>query len=92
MKEFLTEMIGNIYKILPLNDENNIGTLSYIESIAIQLTGSLETFPELKNNQKYISIINSINYLSKNNFTKNQCRREILRSTNILQHIIEDWR
>lgn len=90
MIEFLKYMIGSIYKILPLNDENNYGTKDHIDSVAIQLVGSLDTYPELKTNQKYISVVNSINFLRKESFTKRQCRREILRCTNILQKMIQE--
>ena len=81
MKEFLTSMIGSIFKILPLYDENNVGLQSHIDSVAIQ---------ELKTNQKYISVINSINFLRKNEYTKRQCKREVLRCTNILEKMINE--
>ncbi len=90
MKEFLASMIGNIFKILPLYDENNMGLQSHIDSVAIQLIGALDTFQDLKTNQKYISIINSINFLRKNDYTKKQCKREVLRCTNILESMIKE--
>lgn len=90
MKEFLANMIGNIFKILPLYDENNIGLQSHIDSVAIQLIGAMDTFQDLRTNQKYISIINSINFLRKNDYTKKQCKREVLRCTNILESMIKE--
>ena len=51
MKEFLTSMIGSIFKILPLYDENNVGLQSHIDSVAIQLIGAMDTFQELRTNQ-----------------------------------------
>ncbi|GLB26604.1 hypothetical protein LXJ15735_28450 [Lacrimispora xylanolytica] len=90
MTEFLKYMIGSIYKILPLNDANNHAVKDYIDSISIQLVGALYTFPELTTNQKYVSIINSVNFLRKENFTKRQCKREVLRCTNILQKMIQE--
>ncbi len=90
MKEFLASMIGNIFKILPLYDENNIGLQSHIDSVVIQLIGAMDTFQDLKTNQKYISIINSINFLRKNDYTKKQCKREVLRCTNILENMIKE--
>lgn len=89
MTEFLKYMIGSIYKILPLNDENNYAVKDYIDSISIQLVGALYTYPELTTN-KYVSIINSVNFLRKENFTKRQCKREVLRCTNILQKMIQE--
>ena len=89
MIDFLKYMIGNIYKILPLNDENNCGVQEHIDSVTIQLIGALDTYPELKANQRYISIINSMNFLRKNDYTQRQCKREILRCTNTLQKLID---
>ena len=90
MKEFLTSMIGSIFKILPLYDENNVGLQSHIDSVAIQLIGAMDTFQELKTTQKYIPVINSINFLRKNEYTKRQCKREVLRCTNILEKMINE--
>lgn len=89
MDDFLKYMVNNIFKILPLNDDCNVGLKDHIDSVQIQLIGSLETYPELKANQKYISIINSINFLRTNDYTKRECRREVLRCTNALQSIIK---
>lgn len=90
MKNFLEYMIGHIFKILPLNDNNNDGLKDHIDSVTIQLIGALDTYPELKASQKYISIINSMNFLRKEEFTKRQCKREILRCTNILQKMVQE--
>ncbi len=90
MKEFLSCMIGSIYKILPLYDEKNLGLQSYIDSVAVQLIGAMDTFQELKTNQKYISIINSINFLRVHDYTQKQCKREVLRCTNILENMIKE--
>ncbi len=90
MTKFLKYMIGSIYKILPLNDANNQAVIDYIDSISIQLVGALYTYPELTTNQKYVSIINSVNFLRKEKFTKRQCKREVLRCTNILQKMIQE--
>lgn len=90
MKEFLKSMINSIFKILPLYEEHNKGLLLHIDSITIQLIGALDTYDKLKTNLKYISVINSMNYLRKNDFTRVQCKREVLRCTNILKKIIDE--
>lgn len=77
--DFLKGLIGAIYKILPLKEENNSYLDDYLDSLTIQLTGALETYPELSSNTKYISIINSIQYFRKNEFNVKQCRREVFK-------------
>jgi hypothetical protein len=76
---FLDGLIGSIYKILPLKEENNSYLDDYLDSLAIQLTGALETYPELSTNTKYISIVNSIQFFRKNEFSLKQCRREVFK-------------
>ena len=86
-KLFLSNMIGTVYKVLALYDSNDQNLKGYIDSVCIQLLGGLETFPELKYNQKYISVINIIQYLRTNEFDKKTCKREILKGTNILEKL-----
>jgi hypothetical protein len=84
---FLNSMIGAVYKVLALNDDNDLYLNEYMDSLCIQLLGGLETFPILKASQKYISVINIIQYLRTNEFDKKTCKREILKGTNILEKL-----
>lgn len=79
---FLDSLINKVFKILPLKEQNNDYLFSHLNSLQIELIGALITFPELKNNANYLSIINIINYLGDNNFTKQQCKREIFKIVN----------
>lgn len=88
MNDYLGYILSSIFKILPLSEDRNTGLQDHIDSVAIQLIGSLDTYPELKSDKKYLSIINSINFLRNNKFTDKQCKREVLRCTNILQKMI----
>lgn len=84
---FLINMINSIYKVLVLKDTDDSNLQIYLDSLCIQLLGGLETFSELKSNQKYISVVNIIQYLRTNEFDKKTCKREILKSTNILDKL-----
>lgn len=87
---FLSSLIGAVYKVLALNDNDDPYLSEYIDSLCIQLLGGLETFPVLKSCQKYISVINIIQYLRTNEFNKKTCKREILKGTNILEKLSKD--
>jgi hypothetical protein len=80
-------MINSTYKVLVMKDVEDSNLQIYLDSLCIQLLGGLETFSELKSNQKYISVVNIIQYLRINDFDKKTCKREILKSTNILDKL-----
>ena len=88
---FLLNMISQTYKVLALKDVEDSNLQIYLDSLCIQLLGGLETFSELKSCQKYISIINIIQYLRINDFDKQTCKREILKSTNILDKLSKQF-
>lgn len=79
---FLDSLTNKIFKILPLKEQNNDYLFSHLNSLQIELIGALVTFPELKKNTNYLSIINIINYLGDYSFTKEQCTREIFKIIN----------
>jgi hypothetical protein len=79
VNDFLNNIVGCVYKILPLKEEQNSYLSEYLDSLLIQLKGALVTYPELSSNIKYIAVINSIQYFSGNNFSTRQCKREVFK-------------
>jgi len=84
---YLSNMVGAVYKILPMYDNNDIKLSQYIDSLCIQLLGGLETFDELKICSKYLTVINIIQYFRTHEFDKKTCKREVLKCTNILSKL-----
>lgn len=94
MNEFLEHLVGSVFKILPLKEDTDsgidVGLKDYIDSVVIQLVGGCMTYPELNDNQQYISVVNTVNYMNKNDFTHKQCRREVFKCIKILQELITE--
>jgi hypothetical protein len=84
---YLTTMIGAVYKILPMYDENNDTLHDHLDSLYVQLAGGYEYYNELLNNQRFQSVINIIQYFRKYEFDKKTCKREVLKATNILEKL-----
>lgn len=84
---YLNTMIGSVYKILPMYDNNDSTLTDYLDSLYVQLVGGAECYEELKGNQRYYSIVNIIQYFRKNEYDKKTCKREVLKCTNILQKL-----
>ena len=50
ISKFLNGLVGAIYKILPLKEDENSYLSDYLDSLVVQLKGALETYPELASN------------------------------------------
>jgi len=87
MNEFLNMLINLVYKILPLKEEQNPYLNDYLDSLIIQLKGALDTYPYLKTNTQYISIINTVQYFYNNDFTVKQCKREVFKCIKTIKQI-----
>lgn len=79
INDFLENIIGGIYKILPLKEESNPYLAEYLDSFLIQLNGAIKTYPTLSSNSKYIAVVNTIQYFCYNDFTEKQCKREVFK-------------
>lgn len=90
----LEHLISKIFKILPLKESNNSNLYDYLDSVIIQLEGARKTCIEFttndKFNRKYFEIINTVNYLRDNEFTTQQCKREVFKCISLINGIIND--
>ena len=83
--EFIT---GKIFKILPLREDENESIYEYLDSLRIEMTGAINTFPKLHNSYEFMTLVNTINYLIGNEFDVPTCKREVfkmLKTVNLLQ-------
>lgn len=85
---YLKSLIGAIYKILPMYENHDKNLSEYLDSLCIQLLGALENFDELRLDNKYLSVINVIQYFRTHEYDKRTCKREVLKCTNLLNKMI----
>lgn len=90
---FIKSLTGKIYKILPMKEDELQGKIvhlkDYINSLSIEVIGAIKTFPELSNEDNYISVVNIINFMNDNEFDYKICKREVFKMLNFL-NLIED--
>lgn len=88
---FIHGLTGRVFKILPLKEaeENgeNVYLGVYIESLARDMYGATETFPELQSMQGYVSALNIVEFLLHNDFSKSICKREVFKILRLLNEI-----
>lgn len=87
INDYLNDIIGKIYKVLPLKEEGNSYLSEYLDSLLIQLKGAETTYLLLSSNPRYISIVNCIQYFCDNDFTSRQCKREVFRCIESIKQI-----
>lgn len=88
---FIHGLTGRVFKALPLREAHEAGEEvfwnDYFHSLAIEAKGALETFPELRTMQGYISVVNTLQYLDTESFEMAEFRKEIFGMLSILNRI-----
>lgn len=90
--DFLEHSIGNVFKILPLYEEENEGLDSYIDSLLMELYKLVNTF-EVEDSYKYTSLIltlESVKELSLKDNNQAIIKREVFKSISIIKSIISN--
>jgi len=88
---FLTNLVGDVYKILPMKEEEIKGAKNhlpeYVKRTIINMKGSLMTYGELKIYKEYLYIINSLEYLLSEEAGLDEYRQTILNATHVISKL-----
>ena len=88
---FIKDLTDKLFNILCLKEEedagNNVFLSEYIDSRLVEIIGACSTFPCLNSNPDYISVLNTVQYLSQNEVTTKKCKREVFKILKLLNKI-----
>ena len=88
---FLSSLTGKIYKLIPLREDQDAGKSvyldQYIDSLLIEMIGAMETYSVLKSDKQYISVINTVQYMSRNQMKTSVWRRETFKMLRCIDKI-----
>lgn len=88
---YLNSLVNNVFKILPLYEENNMGVSIYVESLLFELYG-LEHSVDIDNSSEYISLLSNLESvkleISRENSRKPTVKREIFKCINIIKNMV----
>lgn len=84
-------LIGKVWKILPMSEENNIHLKGYMESLQRELIGNMNLVEELKYDGYFITLLNKIEYLINEEYTHEICRKEVLESVSIVERLQQKY-
>lgn len=91
LKSYLKSLRGDIFKLLPMKEAEMEGVdnhvLEYVESIIVNLTGALTTYPVLATQKQYLYVINNVQYIYKHSVNFKQWRKIILNSTRSIDNL-----
>lgn len=80
-------LIDKTYKILPMKEEGSITLKSYLESFLHELIGSQELILDMVDEPKFITLLNTIQYLISEEYSVKTCKKEVFKCIRILQEI-----
>ena len=94
LNAYIKWLTKRLFAMLPMSDEtedmeeNHLR--DYVNSMSIQVDGSLKTFPELSDNVDYLTIANMLHYWDMNEIEPVVFKREIRSALNLLNRIEGD--
>lgn len=85
-------LIGRVWKILPMSEEENAHLKEYMESLQRELIGNMNLVEDLKYNGYFITLLNKIEYLINEEYTHEICRKEVFECTSIIEKISNQYK
>lgn len=88
---YLDSKISNVFKILPLYEEGNVGLSLYIESECDELI-SVQDIIKIDSSAKYITVLATLNGLKKEVVlidNKVKVKREVFKTISMIKDMVE---
>lgn len=80
-------LIGRVWKILPMNEEDNIHLKDYMESLQRELIGNMNLVESLKYDGYFITLLNKIEYLINEKCEHETLRKEIFECIDLIKKL-----
>lgn len=84
-------LINKTYKILPLKEENSDTLKAYLESYLRELIGNKDLVSVLVNEPRFITVLNTMQFLISEEYSTKVCKREVFKCIHILEKINEKY-
>ena len=84
-------LINKTYNILPLKEEKSDTLKSYLESYLRELIGNQELVSVLVDEPKFITVLNTMQFLISEEYSDKVCKKEVFKCIRILEEIKEKY-
>ncbi len=91
IKAYLKALINKTYKILPMKEENSSTLKLYIEGFVRELTGFMNLFDFLIEDQQFMTLITTLVYLASEDYDNLICKKEVFKCIHIVEHIEKSY-
>ena len=88
---YLKFLIGSVYKILPIQENDPDTLLSYLESLKIELVGNSELIEKVRYDANFLRLLGTIQYLISNECDHKILKREVFKAINIIQKLQKQY-
>lgn len=86
-ENYLSSLIGKFYKIIPIKENGEPSLNKYMESLQRELIGCKDLIALLENDDLFLSLIFTLQYLIENDCEFKIIRSEIFKSINICKKL-----
>ena len=80
-------LIGRVWKILPMSEEDNIHLKDYMESLQRELIGNMNLVETLKYDSYFVTLLNKIEFMINSVYNHEICRKEVFECIELVKKI-----
>ena len=84
-KNYLEYLIGKVYKILPIQENEPNTLIPYLESLQVELIGNQSLIENIRYDAKFMELVGTIQYLISNKCEHKIYRREVFKCIDIIK-------
>ncbi|MPL95077.1 hypothetical protein SDC9_41240 [bioreactor metagenome] len=84
---YVKGLIGKLFKILPLRENEEKSLNEYLDSLWMEMSGAYMTFPILQESSEYVSALNIVGYLTTHSVSPKQCKREVFKAIGLVEKL-----
>jgi len=84
---YLKFLVGKVFKILPISESEPDTLKDYLESLILELSGSIQLISKIKCDGSFISLLSTLQYFIDNECTNEVYRREVFKCISIINKL-----
>lgn len=84
---YLESLVGKLFKILPMREAESVSLKDYLDSLWLEMSGAYLSSDELQSNSDYIAVLNILRYLTVNDVSVKQCKREVFKAIGLCEKV-----
>lgn len=88
---YLNYLIGQLYKILPIHENEPETLSSYLESLQIELIGNQDLIKKIRYDANFLKLLGTIQYFRNNECEHKVYRKEIFKCINIIKKLLQKY-